>query len=135
MQQSVQTDATCNIQQCWKLLANNVSSVCTGLNTTMLERLCKLIQHCCATHRRSRTKRNVGSFWLKILTGFKQNEQLPTTRNNMQQHVIECANDPTCIIQQCCVRCTRLYSQRVIPIYELSGMSRSTGYFLTSLTL
>ena len=93
MQQSVQTDATCNIQQCWKLLANNVSSVCTGLNTTMLERLCKLIQHCCATHRRSRTKRNVGSFWLKILTGFKQNEQLPTTRNNMQQHVIECAND------------------------------------------
>ena len=31
MQQGVQTDATCNIQQCWELLANNVASVCTGL--------------------------------------------------------------------------------------------------------
>ena len=30
-QQGVQTDATCNIQQCWELLANNVVSVCTGL--------------------------------------------------------------------------------------------------------
>ena len=30
MQQGVQTDATCNIQQCWELLANNVTSVCTG---------------------------------------------------------------------------------------------------------
>ena len=30
MQQDVQTDATCNIQQCWELLANNVASVCTG---------------------------------------------------------------------------------------------------------
>ena len=29
MQQGVQTDATCNIQQCWELLANNVASVCT----------------------------------------------------------------------------------------------------------
>ena len=34
MQQGVQTDATCNIQQCWELLANNVASVCTGLNNT-----------------------------------------------------------------------------------------------------
>ena len=31
MQQGVQTDGTCNIQQCWELLANNVASVCTGL--------------------------------------------------------------------------------------------------------
>ena len=31
MQQGVQTDATCNIQHCWELLANNVASVCTGL--------------------------------------------------------------------------------------------------------
>ena len=30
-QQGVQTHATCNIQQCWGLLANNVASVCTGL--------------------------------------------------------------------------------------------------------
>ena len=30
MQQGVQTDAACNIQQCWELLANNVASVCTG---------------------------------------------------------------------------------------------------------
>ena len=31
MQQSVQTDATYNIQQCWELLANNIVSACTGL--------------------------------------------------------------------------------------------------------
>ena len=29
MQQSVQTDATCNIQQCWELFVNNVASICT----------------------------------------------------------------------------------------------------------
>ena len=29
MQQGVQTDATCNIQQCWELLVNNVASVFT----------------------------------------------------------------------------------------------------------
>ena len=33
MQQGVHTDATCNIQQSWELLANGVASVCTGLNT------------------------------------------------------------------------------------------------------
>ena len=32
MQQGAQTDATCNIQQCWELVANNVVSVCTGPN-------------------------------------------------------------------------------------------------------
>ena len=32
MQQDVQTDVTCNIQQRWQLLANDVASVCTGLN-------------------------------------------------------------------------------------------------------
>ena len=32
IQLGVQTDATCSIQQCWHLLANNVVSVCTGLN-------------------------------------------------------------------------------------------------------
>ena len=31
MQHGVQTDATCNIQQCWELLPNNVASVCMGL--------------------------------------------------------------------------------------------------------
>ena len=31
MQQDVQTDVTCNTQQCWKLLANNVVSIYTGL--------------------------------------------------------------------------------------------------------
>ena len=31
MQQGVQTDATCNIQQCWELSVNNVASVCTYL--------------------------------------------------------------------------------------------------------
>ena len=34
----------------------------------MLEELCKRIQHCWATFRRSRNKRNVGSCWLKSLT-------------------------------------------------------------------
>ena len=29
--QGVQTGATCSIQKCWELLANNVASVCTGL--------------------------------------------------------------------------------------------------------
>ena len=33
IQQGVQTDSTCNIQQYWELLANNVASVCTGLKT------------------------------------------------------------------------------------------------------
>ena len=33
IQQGVQTASTCNIQQCWELLANNVASVCTGLKT------------------------------------------------------------------------------------------------------
>ena len=32
MQQGEQTDSTCNIQQCWELLANNLASVCTRLN-------------------------------------------------------------------------------------------------------
>ena len=31
MQQGVQTDATCNNQQCWKLLPNNFAPVCKGL--------------------------------------------------------------------------------------------------------
>ena len=30
LQQCVQTDATCNFQQCWELLASNVASVWTG---------------------------------------------------------------------------------------------------------
>ena len=29
-QQGVQTDATCTVQQCWELLANNITSVCRG---------------------------------------------------------------------------------------------------------
>ena len=42
---------------------------------------------CCATLRRSRNKRNYGSWWLKSLTGFKL---CATTRNNMQQHATTC---------------------------------------------
>ena len=34
-------------------------------------KLCKRIQHCCATLRRLRSKRNVGSCLLKSLTSFK----------------------------------------------------------------
>ena len=43
----------------------------TYKTSTMLEELRKRIQNCCATLRRSRNKRNVGSCWLKSLTGFK----------------------------------------------------------------
>ena len=39
IQHGVQTDATCNIQQCWELLANNVASVCTGLKAQTRKRL------------------------------------------------------------------------------------------------
>ena len=62
---------------------------------TMLEELCKRIQHCYATFRLSRNKRNVGSCWLKSLTGFKL---CATTSDNMQQGV---QTDATCNIQQC----------------------------------
>ena len=61
----------------------------------MLEELCKQIQHCCATLRRSQNKRNIRSCWLKSLTGFKI---CATTSNNMQQGV---QTDATCNIQQC----------------------------------
>ena len=61
----------------------------------MLEELCKQIQHCCATLRRSGNKRNVGSCWLKSLIGFKL---CATTRNNIQQGV---QTDATCNTQQC----------------------------------
>ena len=53
---------------------------------------CKRIQHCCAKLWRSRNKRNVGSCWLKSLTGFKL---CATTRNNIQQHATGCANGRT----------------------------------------
>ena len=78
----------------------------------MLEELCKRIQHCCASLRRSRNKRNVGSCRLKSLTGFKP---CATTRSNIQQHATGCANgrnivgqqlptmlDVTCYVQERC---------------------------------
>ena len=71
----------------------------------MLEELCKQIQHCCATLRRSRNKRNVGSCWLKSLTSFKL---CTTTCNNIQQGV---QTDATCNNQQCCVRLHRASPQ------------------------
>ena len=59
------------------------------------EELCKRIQHCCATLRRSRNGRNVGSCWFKGLTGFKL---CATTPNNMQQGVQTAG---TCNIKKC----------------------------------
>ena len=56
---------------------------------TMLDEQCKRIQHCCATLRRSRNKRNIGSCWRKRLTGFKI---YATTPNNMQHHATGSAN-------------------------------------------
>ena len=32
----VQKDATCDIEQCWELLANNVASVCTRLKLKVI---------------------------------------------------------------------------------------------------
>ena len=77
----------------------------------MLEELCKRIQHCCATLRRSRNKRNVGSCWLKSLTDFKL---CSTTRNNIQQHATCVQTDATCKIQQCCVRLYSALLQRTV---------------------
>ena len=37
----------------------------------MLDEVCKRIQHCCATLRRSQSKRNLGSCWLKTLLANK----------------------------------------------------------------
>ena len=61
---------------------------------TMLEELCKRIQHCCATPRRSRNKRNVGSCSLKSLTRFKL--RATACKRSVQ-------TGATCNTQQCCV--------------------------------
>ena len=51
--------------------------------------LLKLPSYWCAMLRRSRNQRNVGSCWLKSLTGFKL---CATTRNKIQQHATGRAN-------------------------------------------
>ena len=71
----MQTDAT---------TSNIVAPTMLDVFVSVLAMECKRMQHCCATLRRSRNKRNVGSYWLKSLTGFKL---CATTRNNMQQGV------------------------------------------------
>ena len=101
-------------QQCWELLrpcwqccpkrGKNFEQCCDLqciVGRIQPIRLCKLefgsylgaytwpqhwIQHFCATFRRSRNKRNVGSCWLKRLTGFK----LCATILNKQQHSTTC---------------------------------------------
>ena len=82
IQQGVQTDATCDIQQCWELLASNVASVCTGLKSltgfkfmrnnsqqhaTICIRACKRTQHV--------TSNNVEGCTLKV-TNDKMNLSL-----------------------------------------------------------
>ena len=64
MQRGVQTDAPCNIQQCWELLANNVASVCTGLkkNNNPLHQ-----QAVCLIFGLQRMKRGKASFLFKII--------------------------------------------------------------------
>lgn len=61
---------------------------CACVASTMLEELCKPIEHCCATLRRLRKKRNFRSSWLKSLTDFKLRS---TTPNNTQPHVTTCS--------------------------------------------
>ena len=67
-----------------RLSRPGVMCVCGPNN---VRRSVQRIQHCCATLRRSRSKRKVGSRWLKSLTGFKL---CATTRNNTQQHATGC---------------------------------------------
>ena len=84
---------------------------------TMLEELSKPIQHCCATPRLSRNKRNVGNCWLKSLTAFKL---CATTRNRVckrTQHVTSNS------VGSCCVRLHAVLHQRV---GEHKNMSSST---------
>ena len=88
------------VKKCWELPAQKFDQFKTLRNNsqqhaTTCNRECKRIKHCCATLRRSRNKRIVGSCWLKSLTGFKL---CATTSNNMQQGV---ETDATCNIQQC----------------------------------
>ena len=47
MQQGVQTDATCNIQQSWELLVNNVASVCTQPKSPEEQKSAKFGQATC----------------------------------------------------------------------------------------
>ena len=54
----------------------------------LLEELCKRIQHCYATPRQARNKRNVGSCWFKRLTSSKL---CSTTPNHSQP--TGCANE------------------------------------------
>ena len=63
----------------------------------MLQELCERIQHCCSTLRWSQNKRNVGSCWLKRLTGFKP---CSTTPNKTQQHAQGLQTDATFNIQR-----------------------------------
>ena len=44
MQQGVQTDAICNIQQCWELLVYNVASVCTQPKTIISQSCTKSLK-------------------------------------------------------------------------------------------
>ena len=92
-----------NSQQCWDLdcILGRIQTIgrcklegddvqCGCVAPKMFEGLCKQIQRCCATPRRSWNKRTVKSCWLKSLTGFKL---CATTPNNTQQHATRCANE------------------------------------------
>ena len=57
MQQGVQTDATCNIQICWKLLVKNVASVERGLIGYKFRKLKKKYKQKIQSSRVSRTVR------------------------------------------------------------------------------
>ena len=86
-------------QQCWKNCAN-------GSNAAL---------------QRSRNKRDVGSCWLKRLTGFKL---CAATRNNMQQGV---QADATCNIQQCLELLVNNVASVCTGLYSYSGSFRKKG--------
>ena len=105
----VQTDATTpnNVGTCsatWEgynpyIFVNHAYWACVA--PTMLEELCKRIQHCCATLRRSRNKEMLGVVGWKVWPVSNFAQQHATTSNNMQKGV---QTEATCNIQQCCVR-------------------------------
>ena len=90
----------------------------------MLKELYKRIQHCCATLRWSRNKRNVGSCWLKSLTGFKL---CATTCNRMwkrTQHIT--FND----VGSCWSTMLRPFARSLIPLsFGAKQLARSQGSF------
>ena len=112
-----------NSQQCWDLqcLVGRKQPIrlwrpcvrCACVAPTMLEALCKRVQHYCVTLRRSRNERNVGCVGSKVWPVSNFAQQLPTTSNKMQQGV---QTDTTCNIRQ--------FSELSVRLHKVLGTLR-----------